>query len=111
MIDVPIERAMILWTPRSLNVCVVRWGSEDPRIHDREQFGRSDCAPWEDYRAGSASYQLARLWRCALTIILRDDVPPSAVHNALLVVKEYRDTSPGDLQALMPQPIAWAVAP
>jgi hypothetical protein len=111
MIDVPIGRAMIIWTPRSLNVCVVEWGSEDPRIRDRSRFGRSDCAAWQDYRDGSTSYQLARLWRSALTIIMRDGVPPSAVHNALLVVKEYRETSPGDLQALMPQPIEWAVAP
>jgi hypothetical protein len=105
--DVPLRHAMIAW-----NVGKKAWNSSGEfgdgrvfviphpdkyRLDDRLGLRRTTGACWvEEWKNASPTERLARLMVEAWHIVCRDGVSLKDMHEALLVIPEYRDTLSGD---------------
>ena len=100
--DVPLEVAMLAWNSQRDNyggrepgkVMIVSWPDRD---HDADKLVNSCLAPFSYWSTMSAAERLLQLYIEAFHIVLRDGVSPKAMHAALLVVPEYRESLSDDL--------------
>lgn len=87
--DVPLIDAMIIWDHPGEQldppVKVVACGSQDD---DRYSCSRGACDG--DWKIGGAMFRLARLFSLVQQMTLQDGIAPRAVHDALIVIPEYR---------------------
>lgn len=97
--DVPLKHAMISWNHRGK--------TGDGRIeviphpdshgwHRRLNYMNSTGACWCDWGKWKKRDRLLKLYIEAWHIIARDGVDPEKVHQALMVIPEYRDTLSGE---------------
>ena len=97
MTDIPIAHAMLVWAPRDeeLNpkerkrVQVVH---HPDRYNAQGSLRCSSGACWAYWRDMSTKERKLKLLIDAWHIVLQAGLPPKDVHNALLVVPEYRET-------------------
>jgi hypothetical protein len=105
--DVPLKVAMIAWTPSK------RFGKAPlmgicgrimiiPKLNDGSDYFRhfkvtdSTGACWTKWGAMTKKERLLMLYIEAWHIITRDGLDPKDVHEALMVIPEYRDTLSGE---------------
>lgn len=104
MNDISLIDAMILWNPRHENepienndgrVCVVKW-PDRPNNQDKLGLIYSNGACFSCWREASDFQRLTKLFIEAWHMVCRDGVHPKAIHEALMVIPEYRAALSGD---------------
>lgn len=99
--DVPLQNAMIIWNGTRdceenypLGVAVV----PHPERRESEKWNllNSCCASFCEWKTWTTSQQLLQLYVEAWHIVCRDGITPEMMHNALMVVPEYRETLSGE---------------
>lgn len=105
--DVPLKIAMIGWTPKGRFGKTPLTGTPGkiiiiPKTNDGRDwfrhFGVTDStgACWVQWREMTAKERLKKLYIEAWHIIARDGVLPEDVHEALMVIPEYRESLSGE---------------
>lgn len=97
--DVPLKRAMLLWNPKSDEPTedgrmeVVEHPEKDSRTRTLTRSIGACCAEWAQL---NTMERLVKLYIETWHIACRDGVEPKTIHEALMVIPEYRDTLSGD---------------
>lgn len=94
--EIPIEKAMILWNPKSEGggIQVIR----HPEKNNATRYLRSSAgacyAYWQHMTTEQRKLQmLIEVWHIAV----RDGLDPREIHETLMVVPEYREMLSGDM--------------
>lgn len=93
-----LKEAMLVYNPGTAQVDVVPWPDRDRRSRD---YRYSFLACFLDFHKCSPQMRKMLLFVTALQAVVRDEVDPKALHNALLKVDEYRRHIALDMQRPM----------
>ena len=86
---------MLCWTPGTDRVKVVPW-PDTGGLSDG--YSMTALACWSYMRRGLSFEKRKAIVFCeAVHLMVRDNVPPAAVHEALLALDEYRDGLADDM--------------
>ena len=85
---------MLCWTPGTAEVALIPW-PDYARASDR--YRSSTLACWDYVRQSDFRQRKLIVFMEAMHLIVRDGVPPQAVHEALLGLEEYRDGCSDDM--------------
>jgi transcriptional regulator with XRE-family HTH domain len=95
--DIPLEEAQIIWADAEDNIVPpVAVRSIDRQHRGDERYANSNgacCAGWKE--AGGLG-RLIRLFALVQDMTLSAKLDPRAVHDALIVIPEYRSIMPSD---------------
>jgi hypothetical protein len=101
--DVPLEIAMIGWTPtHHSRVGVPGRVAIIPQNNDRKDYFKwlgvtdSSGAVWSEWGEMDTKQRLMKLYIEAWHMVCRDGISPKTMHQALMVIPEYRDTLSGE---------------
>ncbi|MCF5725332.1 MULTISPECIES: hypothetical protein [Pseudomonas] len=85
---------MLCWTPGTANVALVPW----PDVQRASTpYQCSSLACYGEFREMTFEQRKAQIFIEAMTLIIRDECDPSAVHHALCGLNEYRAGCPVDM--------------
>jgi len=79
--------SMLVWTPDTDKVAVIAWPDHSGESDD---YLMSALGCWKDMREMDALNRTIVVLSEALSLIIRDNVPAHAVHNAMLSLEEYQ---------------------
>jgi hypothetical protein len=90
-----VKTGMLVWNPDSDQVTVVSW----PDYGRVSRGYRMSCLACNSTtRSLNPAQRKGMAFIEAIHLIVRDNVCPKAVHNAMLDIKEYRDGCSEDMQ-------------
>lgn len=89
-----VKTGMLVWNPDSDQVAVVSWPDYGRKSHGYEM---SALACWNHIREMNQKDRKMIAFIEAMHLIVRDNVCPKAVHNAMLDIEEYRDGCAEDM--------------
>lgn len=95
--DIPLEEAQIIWADAEDNIdppVAVR--SIDKPHRGDERYANSNGACCAGWREAGGLGQLIRLFALVQDMTLSAKLDPRAVHDALIVIPEYRSIMPSD---------------
>jgi hypothetical protein len=96
--DIPLKDAMIAWNPRPRGdgrIVVIPY-PDHASWTDRLKLSDTTGACWSHWGTWSPQDRLARLLLEAWCITCRDGLEPRAIHEAFMVIPEYRETVEGE---------------
>ena len=93
-----VTNGLLCWTPGTDQVAVVPWPDTD-QLSDA--YTCTSLAWWTHIQAMTFEQRKAEVFIDAVHLIVRDNIPPLAVHKALLALDEYRDGLAIDMQNLV----------
>jgi hypothetical protein len=96
--DVPLLHAMLAWNPARCGdgrIIVIPHPDEDGWTN-RLKLSDTTCADWTWWATATKQQRLAKLYIEAWHIACRDGVSIRSIHEALMVIPEYRETMSGD---------------
>lgn len=96
--DIPLKIAMVAWNPvryetmwKPGKVVIIPWPDEQGWCN-RLQVSYTTGACWTAWGQWSKKERMLKLMVEAWHMVCRDDVPPQNIHEAFMVIPEYRES-------------------
>ena len=87
--DISLANAQVIWTPvEGVNMPAVQVVESDDDDDDRYISSWGSCNL--EFKQATPGEQLTLLMRHFVHLVIAEDIDPSAVHKAFLVIPEYR---------------------